>query len=93
MSELRRLHAFISGQVQGVGFRWHSRRAAERLGLRGWVTNLADGRVEFLAEGSPAQLESMLAWLRRGSPSSQVEEVQFDYEAATGEFSEFESRR
>ena len=42
------LHGFVSGKVQGVGFRQHTQEEAQRLELNGWVRNLADGRVEVL---------------------------------------------
>jgi acylphosphatase len=48
----------VSGRVQGVGFRWFTRRAAEQLGLAGRVRNLPDGRVEIEVAGSPERLEA-----------------------------------
>ena len=64
--------------MQGVGFRWFTHTCAERKGIRGWVRNLADGRVEIEAEG-PA--EAMLRFeedVRRGPKGAHVE--QFDVE-------------
>ena len=86
----QRLHAIVSGRVQGVGFRWHATREAQRLGLTGSVRNLPDGRVEIVAEGARGQLEALLAWARRGPPSGRVDDVSFRYLAATSEFSSFD---
>jgi acylphosphatase len=68
--EARRV--LVTGRVQGVGFRWHTVERAEALGLVGWVRNLPDGRVEAHLEGDAADVESMLAWLRRGPPVAHV---------------------
>jgi acylphosphatase len=67
--------ALVSGLVQGVGFRWSASDRANSLGLSGWVRNLADGRVEVLAEGRPEDLEAFARWLRRGPPGSRVDRV------------------
>ena len=75
---------FVSGRVQGVAFRWSAREAALSLGIRGWVRNLHDGRVETRIEGEPEALEQMLAWLRRGPPSAHVERVTVEEVPAEG---------
>jgi len=49
-----RAHAIISGRVQGVFFRMETKRAADRLGAKGWVRNLKDGSVEAVFEGATA---------------------------------------
>ncbi len=75
MPQLAR-HVLVSGRVQGVGFRWHTRARAQELGLVGWVANLPDGRVEAWLEGEPAALEAMLAWLAKGPPAARVTSVE-----------------
>lgn len=67
---------FFSGQVQGVGFRWTTRRFADLRHVTGWVRNLADGRVELLAEGSQTAIDGLLNDLRQhfGSQISGVED-------------------
>jgi len=62
----------VEGFVQGVGYRDFARRAALRLCVSGWVRNRADGTVEALIAGSPADVEAMLAELRRGPRGAMV---------------------
>lgn len=75
MTEADRLHARISGRVQGVGFRWFIREEARRLGLAGWVRNLPTGDVELVAEGSPASLDVLARLIGKGPPGARVELV------------------
>jgi acylphosphatase len=58
--------AFVKGRVQGVGFRWWTRARALELGLAGSATNLADGRVEVVAEGPEHACRELLALLPQG---------------------------
>jgi acylphosphatase len=85
-------HAIVSGRVQGVGFRWHARDRAAALGLKGWVCNLPDGRVETFAEGDSAAVESFLDWLSHGPPAAQVTGVDVAPAQPSGA-SAFEIRR
>jgi acylphosphatase len=66
---------FVSGIVQGVGFRFFAQRAAEKLHVSGYARNLRDGRVEVFTVGSPAQLAEMKAALARGPRFSTVSGV------------------
>lgn len=86
------LHAYISGQVQGVGFRYHTLNAAQNLKLTGWVRNLRDGRVEVLAEGSHDSLNQLLSILRKGPINAEVEDVDYQFGEAQGEFNRFQAR-
>lgn len=68
---------FISGRVQGVFFRASTRSEAERLGLAGWARNLADGRVEVLAQaGDDAAIDALARWLEHGPPQARVDRVE-----------------
>lgn len=55
-----RLHLTFEGEVQGVGFRFQARMAAERLGVTGWVENNLDGTVEMEAQGTAAEIERLI---------------------------------
>ncbi len=70
-----RVRVFVSGVVQGVCFRWEARRAAERLGVDGWVRNLADGRVEAVAAGPPDAVEGFVDWCGEGPAAASVSRV------------------
>lgn len=61
---MERMTAFVHGHVQGVGFRWWTRSRALELGLSGHATNLADGRVQVVAEGPQEKCEELLALLK-----------------------------
>ncbi|MEQ1919093.1 MAG: acylphosphatase [Elusimicrobiota bacterium] len=73
---LTRLHVFVAGRVQGVGFRWFAKETAESLGLTGWVTNRKDGCVEAEAQGTAAGLEEFVARLKSGNPSAKVTSIE-----------------
>ena len=75
MIEADRLHARISGRVQGVGFRWFVREEARRLGLAGWVRNLPTGELELVAEGAPDALDALARSIGKGPPGARVELV------------------
>ena len=66
---------FVSGTVQGVGFRFFAQREAEKRHIGGYARNLFDGRVEVLATGSAAQLDELKSALERGPRFSSVREV------------------
>jgi len=87
-----RLHVVVHGEVQGVNFRYYTVRAAERLGLTGWVANRWDGSVETVAEGPREALDEFRAFLQRGSPSAFVERVDVEWLPATSEFKSFRVR-
>ena len=70
-----RLTAFVKGRVQGVGFRWWTRARALELGLSGSATNLDDGRVQVVAEGTREAAEALLALLRAGGTPGRVDVV------------------
>jgi acylphosphatase len=66
---------FVTGSVQGVGFRHYARRAAQALGVAGYAKNLRDGRVEVYAIGSAGQLDALRQKLELGPASALVWEV------------------
>lgn len=80
-------HLLISGRVQGVFYRESMRQEAERLGVTGWVRNLADGRVEAIIQGEENAIAALLEWTRRGPPAAQVSGVLIA--PADGRFSAF----
>lgn len=84
--------AWVRGTVQGVGFRWWVRARALELGLSGAATNLADGRVEVVAEGPRGSCEQLLHLLKEGATPGRVESVGQRWASAEGAFSGFAER-
>jgi acylphosphatase len=70
-----RVHLEVGGKVQGVGFRWFVREAAQRAGLAGWVKNRADGRVEIAASGTETAIANLVSAARVGPPGARVDHV------------------
>ena len=70
-----RKHWFVTGQVQGVGFRAFTYEAARDLKLKGWVRNLTDLRVEIVADGPEKDVARLLERVKKGPPSSKVKDV------------------
>lgn len=79
-----RVHIFVSGRVQGVGYRASTWDMAQLLKLKGWVRNLRDGRVEAVFEGTKTQVEEMLRWCYQGPPAAAVENIEIEYEPPQG---------
>lgn len=88
----RRVHILVSGLVQGVFFRANTQSVAQQLGIRGYVRNLPDGRVEVVAEGDEEALKKLIDWCHHGPPLARVERVEVRWENPTGEFSGFHIR-
>lgn len=87
-----RLHGFVTGRVQGVGFRYFTQQTANEIGITGWVKNTYDGKVEFVAEGTEGQLKLFQRYLSRGPSSANVHDLSVDELAATEEFQSFHVR-
>ncbi|WP_088893719.1 acylphosphatase [Leptolyngbya ohadii] len=82
--DLMRVHVWVSGRVQGVGYRASTWDMAQLLKLNGWVRNLRDGRVEAVFEGAPEQVEEMLRWCHQGPPAAIVDQVATEQEPPEG---------
>jgi acylphosphatase len=88
----KRLEATIFGHVQGVSFRYYTRREAKRLRLTGWVANQYDGTVKVVAEGPEQSLQELTQFLAEGSPLARVDKVDTEWLAATNKFTRFNVR-
>jgi acylphosphatase len=66
----------IDGKVQGVFYRASAYAKAQQVGIKGWVRNLSDGRVEALIQGDEGQVEEMVDWFWQGPRNSRVSSVQ-----------------
>jgi len=86
------VHVVVSGDVQGVGYRYTMRMIAVNAGVAGWVRNRRDGSVEAEVEGTPAQVDEVLAWMAEGPPGSHVDAARVTDASPTGEQG-FEVRR
>lgn len=84
-----RIHLFVSGKVQGVYFRNNTRIVAIKFGVKGWVRNVEDGRVESVLEGDEESVTAVLKWCHIGPPNAVVDDVKVEYEGYRGEFLEF----
>lgn len=86
------LHVWVSGEVQGVGYRYFVVEKALSLGLRGYVRNEENGDVEVLVQGTRAALEQLLALLRQGPSAAEVSEVHVNWGQPTQYLSGFNIR-
>jgi len=87
-----RIHVYISGRVQGVGFRYSTLQEAKRLGLTGWVRNTFDNKVEAVFEGDENIIEEMLSWCNKGPSMAFVSSVEIHKEIYREEFNNFTIR-
>lgn len=87
---MKQAHIFVSGFVQGVGYRAYVRLRARELGLKGWVRNLSDGRVEAILQGENEKIDELLHLLRRGPFFAKVTDIVVDWEEKEESFSDFQ---
>lgn len=83
-------HVYVSGFVQGVGYRQFVRRYAKKLGVSGWVKNLPDGRVEALVVGSKDNIDKLIKQCQKGPFLARVKNVDVVWEESLEEYSAFE---
>ncbi len=86
---MKQAHLYVSGFVQGVGYRAYVRSKAKKLGLTGWVRNLSDNRVEAILQGEKEKIEKLLKLCNRGPFFAKVSNIVVDWENSTEEFLEF----
>ncbi|MEU1971069.1 acylphosphatase [Microbacterium sp. NPDC019599] len=82
---MKRVHVVVSGDVQGVGYRYTMRIVAMEAGVAGWVRNRRDGTVEAEVEGTDEQVDEVLAWMAQGPPGSVVANASVSDAEPTGE--------
>ena len=85
-------HYVVEGRVQGVGFRWWTRKVASSLGIGGWAMNRPDGTVEVLAIGDPGQLDELEERLHEGPMAAEVTRVVVSERGPRRAAGEFEIR-
>lgn len=90
---MERVRIFIHGMVQGVSYRAFTRRHAAELGLKGFVRNLPDGRVEAVAEGEEKDIQALIKRLKEGPLAAKVEDLEVVREDYEGMYDSFEILR
>ena len=86
---MKRVKVKIFGKVQGVFFRYNTKKMAEMLGVKGWVRNCEDGSVEAVFEGEDEKVDELVRWCRKGPSLARVEKIEVKDEKLKGEFKDF----
>ncbi|MDP1548380.1 MAG: acylphosphatase [Anaerolineales bacterium] len=92
-TETIRVHIWIKGRVQGVGYRAHVEYNALRIGVPGWVRNIDRNMVETVAEGTREQIDQFIEIVKQGPSISRVDDVRLEYEEPTGYLEGFTVKR
>ncbi len=87
-----RKHVYFKGRVQGVFFRANTKDKARKEGVKGWVRNLRDGRVEAVFEGTKDKVDEIILWCRNEQPNARVTDTEVNEEEYTGKFKNFDIR-
>ncbi len=89
-NEPLRVHVWVTGRVQGVGFRGFVQQSGDFYHLTGWVRNVSYDQVETVAEGPRASVEKFLQAVQVGPRAARVYEARVEWETPTGEFRLFD---
>jgi acylphosphatase len=92
-NKIIRVHIWVKGRVQGVGFRAHVEYHALQIGVLGWVRNIGWDTVEAVAEGKRFQIDEFIRMVKHGPRASRVDEAQVEYEEPTGQLEGFTVKR
>lgn len=91
--ETVRVHVWVRGRVQGVGFRAHVEYYARRIGVSGWVRNVGWDTVEAVAQGTRAEVERFIEMMKQGPRASRVDESRIEWEEAGDGLTDFDVKR
>ncbi|MBX2865133.1 MAG: acylphosphatase [Leptolyngbyaceae cyanobacterium MAG.088] len=86
---MSRIKITVYGQVQGVGFRYHTRRKANALKLTGYVINKPDHTVEIVADGPDQQIKALIEWTKSGPERADVSHIKVEDCLPINRFDEF----
>ncbi len=89
---MKRVHIIVKGFVQGVFFRSNTKKTAIELGLKGYVKNLSDEKVEVVAEGDEKEINELIEFCKKGPSAAKVEDIDIIFEKPRDEFKDFEVR-
>jgi acylphosphatase len=92
-TELVRVHVWVKGRVQNVGFRAHVEFSGRQIGVTGWVRNVGYDTVEAVAEGARDKVDRFIEAMKTGPDSSRVDEAKVEWENPSGEFMKFDVKR
>lgn len=85
-------HVIITGKVQGVWFRASTKQKAEQLGIKGWVKNTSDGKVEAFFQGTENKVKKILEWCKNGPSLAEVLDVQVEDASYDNVYDDFKIR-
>ena len=88
-NEIVRVHIWVKGRVQGVGYRAHVEYFALQIGVTGWVRNVGLDTVEAVAEGTREIVDRFIGMVQEGPRMARVDESRLEWETVTGEFAGF----
>jgi len=92
-NEKIRVHIWVKGRVQAVGFRAYVEYKALQIGVLGWVRNIGQDTVETVAEGTRIQIDEFIEMVKQGPGASRVDEARIEYEPLTDQLSGFTVKR
>lgn len=91
--EVIRVHIWVKGRVQNVGFRAHVEYHALQIGVLGWVRNIGSDTVETVAEGTRTQIAEFIKSVKQGPRASHVDEARMEFEPLTGQLTGFDVKK
>lgn len=92
-NEKLRVHIWVKGRVQSVGFRSHVEYNALQIGVFGWVRNIGNDTVETVAEGTKFQIDEFIQMVKQGPRASRVDDARVEHEETTGMLEGFMVKR